>query len=79
MVVEHGEIVEPWCGPVWAEFLLSLKYILDIEVNMYNVHLDIRVCESGECPLEKKISNNLDNLYMTVKHLDLIGIIGILP
>lgn len=54
MVVEHGEIVEPWCGPVWAEFLLSLKYILDIEVNMYNVHLDIRVCESGECPLEKK-------------------------
>lgn len=54
MVVEHGEIVESWWGPVWAEFLLSLKYILDIEVNMYSVHLDIRVCESRECPLEKK-------------------------
>lgn len=47
------ETVESWCGSVWTEFQLSLKYILDIEINMYSIHLGIRVCESGECPPEK--------------------------
>ena len=78
MMVGLVEIVASLLGPVWKDFLLTLKYILDSEVDICNRHLNIVVCESGYCPLHN-ISKNLDNLYNSVKHLDIIGIIRIVP